>query len=230
MKKILFLLTAFAFNTLISCSGDNKKINDSADSTASKNSTEKVVKTNKKYQLKSGIITMISGTMGMTQTMTLYFDDYGNKECAETMGEMDMGIVGKVHMPQQLLAITKDGYAYNIDMTNKSGTKTKIMPNRMQKDIDFSNLTEDMMKQMKITKQGTEVLLGRTCDKYSMYEPALKMKSSYSVWNGIPLKSEVNIAGIVAKTITTKIEENCVIPAERFEIPKDIKITELKGM
>ncbi|MFA4852205.1 MAG: hypothetical protein WC599_06775 [Bacteroidales bacterium] len=228
MKKIFFLFTAIAFIALISCSGDSKKTDGATDSTATKDNIEKVAKTNGKYQLKSGIITMSSDAMGIGQTITLYFDDYGNKECAETKGEMDMGIAGKVQMHQ--LAITKDGYVYNIDMTNKSGTKTKITPNSKQKDIDFSNLTEDMMKQMKIKKEGTEVLLGKTCDKYSLDAPALKMKSSYSVWNGIPLKSEVNMIGIVAKITTTKIEENCVIPAEKFEIPKDIKITEVKGM
>lgn len=233
MKKIFFLIAVIAFIALISCSGDSKKTNGTTDSTATKDNIEKITKTNSKYYLKSGIITMIFETRGFVQTMIRYFDDYGNKECVETKWEMDsvwyaMETGGKVQIHQ--LEITKDGYVYIIDMIDKSGTKTKITPKSKQKDIDFSNLTEDMRKQMKITKQGTEVLLGKTCAKYSLDDPALKMKSSYSVWNGIPLKSEVNMAGIVAKITTTKIEENCVIPAEKFEIPKNIRITEVKRM
>ena len=65
----------------------------------------------------------------------------------------------------------------------------------------------------------TEEIMGKTCDKYTMDDPALKMKSTYSVWNGIPLKSEIDMAGVKATVTTTKIEENASIPAEKFEIP-----------
>lgn len=81
-----------------------------------------------------------------------------------------------------------------------------------------------------LSKQGTEEVMGKTCDKYTMDDPTLKMKSTYCVWNGIALKSEINMAGIVAKVTTKKIEENASVPATKFEIPKDIKITEMKGM
>jgi len=227
MKKLFIFATALAMISFVSCSGDGKKTGDS-DSTKTKDSTNESATTSGKYKLKSGIVTMTSETMGMTQDMTIYFDDYGNKECVETIGEMDMGIAGKVKMHQ--LSITKDGYMYNLDMTNKTGTKTKVTAGGKQQDIDFSNLTDDMMKQMKITKQGTEEIMGKTCDKYTMDDPTLKMKSTYCVWNGIALKSEINMAGIVAKITTKKIEENASVPATKFEIPKDIKITEMKGM
>ena len=227
MKKLFIFATAVALISFASCSGDGKKT-DGSDSTKTKDSTTETSTTSGKYQLKSGIVTMTSETMGMTQAMTIYFDDNGSKECVETIGEMDMGMAGKIKMHQ--LSITKDGYMYNLDMTAKTGTKTKITTSGKQQDIDFSNMTDELMKQMKITKQGTEVVMGKTCDKYTMDDPTLKMKSTYCVWNGIALKSEIDMAGIVAKVTATKIEENATIPAEKFEIPKDIKITEMKGM
>lgn len=228
MKKLFIFAIAIASVYLISCSGEGKKTS-SADSSKTKDSTKETTTISKgKYKLKSGILTMVSETMGMKQNMTLYFDDYGSRESVETIGEMDMGVAGKVKI--QNLSITKDGYSYSIDMTNKAGTKTKIPTTGNQKDIDFSNLTDDMMKQMKISKLGTEEIMGKTCDKYLMNDPALKMKSTYSVWNGIPLKSEIDMAGIKATVTTTKIEENCTVPAEKFEIPKDIKLTEMKGV
>jgi hypothetical protein len=228
MKKLIIYAAAVAFIFFVSCSGDSKKNDSSSDSTKTKDSTEKVSSSGEKYKMKSGIITMVSETMGMKQEMIMYFEDHGNRECVETTGEMDMGMAGKVKIHN--LSITKDGYVYSLDLTNKTGTKTKVLTSGSHRDIDFNNLTDDMMKQMKITKEGTEVIMGKTCDKYTLNDPTLKMKSSYSVWNGLPLKSEIDMAGIKATVTTTKIEEDASIPAEKFEVPKDIKITEVKGM
>jgi len=219
MKKLFVFATAVALISFVSCSGGGKKT-DSTDSTKTKDSTKETsAAASGKYKMKSGIVSMTSETIGMTQDMTIYFDDFGNKECVETTGDM-MGI--KLHQ----MTITKDGFMYNLDMTKKTGTKTKVSSAGKQKDIDFNNLTDEMMKQMKITKQGTEDVMGKTCDKYTMDDPTLKMKSTYCVWNGIALKSEINMAGIIAKVTATKIVENASVPAEKFEIPKDIKISE----
>jgi len=225
MKKLFFYSFVIALSALISCSGNGKKSGDQSDSTKTKDNTAKTSDINGKYKMKSGIITMISETMGMKQTITMYFDDYGNKQSTETKGELDMGALGKTEMHN--LNFRKDDYSYNIDLVKKTGTKMKTLTSGKQKDIDFSKLSDDMMKQMKITKQGTEEVLGKTCDKYLLNDPDLKMKSSYCVWNGIPLKSEVDMGGIKATVTATKIEENASIPNEKFEIPKDIKIKEI---
>jgi hypothetical protein len=224
MKKLLFFAAAVAFAALTSCSGGGSKDN-ATDSTKTKDGSETAATGNGKYKLKSGIIEQTSSTMGMKQNITVYFDDYGSKECTETKSEMDMGIAGKIKIHN--ISLMKDGYMYSIDMTNKSGTKTKVGSMGGKKEIDFSAMTEDMMKQMKITKLGTEVLLGKTCDKYSMDDAALGMKGTYSVWEGIPLKSEVDMAGIKATITTTKIDENATVPAEKFEVPAGIKITDM---
>ena len=220
--KLLFLIIITI--ALISCSGKGKKNNALSDSVKTKYTAESNPVSKGKYRIKSGIITMNSETMGMVQSMTIYFDDYGNKECSETKGVIDMGIAGKIQIHN--MTIVNNGYIYNLDISNKSGTKSKC--SFSAKDIDFSNLNEDIMKQMKISEAGTEVILGKTCDKYLLNDPALKIKSAYSVWNGLPLKSEVSINGITAKVTAKKIEENCTISAEKFEISKDIKITEVK--
>jgi outer membrane lipoprotein-sorting protein len=206
---------------MTACSGGSKNADGTgSDSTKTEKNDKADVKG--KYQIKSGIITFASETMGMSQNVTIYFDDYGNKECTETTGEM-MGI--KSHN----LSLTKDGFMYSIDLTNKTGTKMKTNINAQKnKDIDFSSLSEEMMKQMHIKKLGTETFLGKTCDKYSIDDPAMKMKGTYVVWNGISLKSEIDMSGIGIKLIAKKIEENATIPADRFEVPKDIKITEIK--
>jgi hypothetical protein len=216
MRKLLFLAAAVAFAALTSCGGSGKT-DSKTDSTKTKDKTENTGG-NGKYKMKSGILTQTMTMMGMTQKVTVYFDDYGNKENKET--EADMGMV-----QMDNISLTLDGYLYSIDMSRKIGTKMKI-PKTSNKDIDFNKLTEDMMKSMNITKLGTETVLGKTCDKYSMDDASLKMKIIYCVWDGIPLKMESETMGIKSTLVTTKIDENASVPADKFEIPKDVKITD----
>jgi hypothetical protein len=225
MKKLLLFATAVAIAALTSCGGGGKT--DSAtDSTKTKDTTAKATVSSGKYKIKSGILNQTMTTMGMTMKVNIYFDDFGSKECMETKGEMDMGMGGKVTTANNINLI-KDGYTYDINLLNKAGTKMKIPTTGPKKDVDFNNLTEDLMKQMKITKLGTEDVMGKTCDKYSMNDATTSMKGTYWVWNGIPLKTEIDIAGVKATTTTTKIDESAVILADKFEIPAGIKITDL---
>jgi hypothetical protein len=228
MKKLCFFLSAIFIAAIVACSGGNKKADDSSDSTKTNDSSKSASETKGKYKIKSGIIAYDFETMGMVQKMTTYFDDYGAKECTETIGSMDLGMAGKVETHTKMVTI--DGFVYNLDLTTKTGTKSKVVPNAKNKtdNFDFNNMTADLMKEMHITKEGTETVLGKTCDKYNMDNPELSMKSSYCVWEGIPLKYEVGIAGIIAKYNATKFEENASVPEEKFEIPKDITITEMK--
>ncbi len=225
MKKLLVFAIAIMMLALASCSGGGKKSDSTTDSTKIKDSIAKAASSKGRYKLKSGIVTMVSETMGMKQTITMYFDDYGNKTSNETKGEIDMGAMGKTQIDN--LNFTKDGYLYNINLVKKTGTKRKKADFGKQKDIDFSKLSDDMMKQMKITKQGTEVVLGKTCDKFAMDDPAMKMKSTYCVWNGIPLKTDMDMGGIKASVTATNVEENVSIPADKFEVPSGITITEM---
>lgn len=228
MKKQLLnsLVVLGLVSFLFACSGGSKNT-DGTENDSTKTDSVKNVEVKGKYQIKSGIITYVSETMGMKQDVSIYFDDYGSKECTETSSEMDMGIAGKVKIHN--VSLSKDGYMYSLDLTNKTGTKMKANPAAQKnKDIDFSGMTDEVMKQMHIAKLGTETFLGKTCEKYSIDDPTFKMKGTYTVWNGIPLKSEIDMSGIGVKLIAKKLEENAVIPAEKFEVPKDVKITEIK--
>ena len=220
MKKLLFFAAAIAFAALTSCSGGGKT-NGSTDSTKTKDSTAaKAPVSGGRYKMKSGMLEQTLTTMMMTQHVTIYFDDYGNKQSKETKSDMGM----------DNLSITKDGFVYDIDLIKKIGKKIKIPSTGDVKNINYSQLSEDMMKQMKITKLGTEDVLGKTCDKYSIDDAAMKMKVTNWVWNGIPLKSESEMTamgmGIKTTIITTKIDENAAVPADKFEIPAGIKLTD----
>jgi hypothetical protein len=57
--------------------------------------------------------------MGMDQTTVITFDDYGNTEVTDTYTEAH-GI--KLHSR----TIVKDGFSYNLNMDEKTGTKVKM--------------------------------------------------------------------------------------------------------
>lgn len=229
MKKFFILLFAVTVSLIIACSGGSNK-KDNTNDTLNKKDTVNAdsASVKGKYTLKSGIITMKIETMGMKQDMTVYFDDYGTRECTETVYAMDMGMAGKIETHN--MTITRDGYIYNLDLVNKTGTKTKLIYNKKGKtdNIDFNHISPDNMKELNITKEGTEQVLDKTCDKYSMSCPDLNIKATYYIWNGFSLKWETNMMGIVTKYTSTKIEENATVPAEKFEIPKDITPYEIK--
>ena len=176
----------------------------------------------KKYGLKSAVVSYSTETMGMKVKSTLYFEDYGKIECTQTVFEMDLGATKEVINHRDL---TKDGYAYSFDIEKKTGTKRAISP-RNSGQYDFANMSDKMKKEYQLKELGSEKFLGRDCKKYSMNNKDMEMKGTFLIWNNIPLKSETNAGGMDAKMFTTKIEENGKIPADIFEVPKNVIIRE----
>ena len=172
-----------------------------------------------KYAIKSGIVEYKTQVMGMDMKQTLTFDDYGQKEATDMEAEM-MGV--KIHT----VTITKDGFIYTLDLEKKTGTKISgKSPN-----IDFENLSEEMVKDMNLKKEGTEDFLGKTCEKMSIDYTKMKMKGTYLVYKGVALKVDTDMGAMKMNLVAEKFEENPVIPAEKFEVPADIKVTESKEM
>ncbi len=169
-----------------------------------------------RYAIKSGIVEYKTEVMGMLAKQTLIFDDYGQKEIQDV--EMTtMGI--KIHT----VTIYKDGYVYTLDMEKKTATKQKgVSPN-----IDFENLSEEMVKDMNLKKEGTEDVAGKTCDKMSLDYKKYNMTGFFSLYKGVPLKVDANMGTMKMKLIAEKFLENEPIAIEKFEIPSDFKIKEL---
>lgn len=219
-RKLLFGMAVIAAASLVSCggSGDKKDGGDKKDTTATK-TTENKAPTGAKYAMKSGIIDLKSTMMGMEQKVTMYFDDFGKKEASVLTMEM-MG------MKTESRTIKKDGYSYDINMTKKECTKKKLPGTGDPNDLNFKDMSADMMKKMSIKKEGNETFLGKDCEKYVMDYKEMKMKGTYLVWNAIPLKTDVDMGGIKMVMEATKIQENASVPADKFEVPEGIKIVE----
>jgi len=217
MKTTSFLTIVLIVLSTAICSCKSKT-SEPADSTEKQTVAAK--ETSKgKYAIKSGIVEYNNQMMGMDSKQVLTFDDYGEKEATEVMMEM-MGT--KIHT----LTITKEGFVYNIDLVKKTGTKRPELTGKLPTDIDFENLTKEMIKDMNIKKEGTEKFLGRNCEKVTIDSKEMGLKGTYLTYKGIALSVNTDMGTIKMKLEAKKFEENPKIPAEKFEVPEDIVITE----
>lgn len=217
MKNKLFVFAILAsFSILFSCTSKTSETNAAIENqAAAESATPKG-----KYAIKSGIVQYKTEMMGMEVMQTLTFDDYGKKEATDVEMEM-MGV--KMHT----VNLTKDGFIYNLDMVKRTGTKSPAV-NLANSSIDFENLSEELVKDMDLKKLGTEEFLGKTCEKMSIDYKKMSMKGTFLVFKGVALKSETDMGSMKMKLIAEKFEENPTIPAEKFEVPSDIKIQDLK--
>ncbi|MBA3971781.1 MAG: hypothetical protein H0X46_06485 [Bacteroidetes bacterium] len=199
--------------------------NEGTPAVGSENTTAAPVAQKGKYVSKSGIVTYETETMGMKGISTLYYDDFGNKEATETESEMEMmGTKASMHN----IVINKEGFSYDIDLNEKTGTKTQLITgSSTTNNMDFSAMTDDMMQKMHVKKEGSQDFLGKKCDIYTMDDKGSQMKGKYYIYNNIPLKMDMTMGGMEIKMIATKFEDNVNVPASKFDIPANIKFTEM---
>jgi len=218
MKKNLFFIP-IAVVMLWSCSGNKNTGQTEIKGDTTIAFVDKVPVDLKKIDLKSAIIHMKSSTFGMTQQIVMYMDDYGQKQLTEVSQEL-MGL--KVR--QYTLADSLYMYMFNPD--DKTG-KRSLIDKKNPDNLQFNAITKEMAREFNIKKNGTAVILGRTCDVYTLEVASAKLKGTYYVWKGITLKTESSVGGISISMEVTKIEENAAIPPAKFEIPKDIKFEDV---
>ena len=158
------------------------------------------------YGIKSGSIKTEMDMMGQTITTTTYFDNYGALQSA-AMNMMGMDMV----------TITKDGKTY---LVNKGEKSVQEMP-QMQQNINFLNLTDEAVKQFKVKETGKETVSGKECTVYTaeISQMGQTAKATYSVWNGIPMKSVIDMGGFSMSQKVVEVKEGPV-DASLFEIPK----------
>ena len=202
---------------LFACQGKTPK---QASTTPDAEKPAEVVKgTSKgKYAIKSGIVEYKTQMMGMDMNQSLTFDDYGKIEMTEVIMEM-------TGMKTHSVTLTKDGFVYAYDLEKKIGTKNPFYGGGSQ-NIDFENMSKEMISDMKLKKEGTEEFLGKKCDKMSIDYDKMKMKGNFLVYKGVALKMETDMGTVKMNLIADKFIENPEIPAGKFEIPADVKITE----
>ncbi len=178
----------------------------------------------KRYPVKSGIIEY-EYTGDAVGTQKLIFDQWGYYEARED--HYTMKIQGQENTINTL-AIQANDVSYQIDLDKKEGTKMKNPVPDMIKQIaeglteeQKKNLGEQMLIRMGGKKTGTEDFLGRECTTYDF------MGSTMYVWNGLSLKSLVNMMGVKMAITAKSVETDIDIPASAFEPPADVKIKDV---
>ena len=178
-----------------------------------------------RYILKSGIIEYkVSGQQEGSET--LYFTDHGQKEARYT--NTQMSIFGSKQEFNSVNIIDGE-WSYNLNLKTNEATKInyKEFMDSMSKQYGSQQnqyFSEEMLAAMGGKKIKTEKILGKTCDVYEMSD----FGSKTWVYKGMPLKYEMNMMGMVFKSEAVKIQENPSIDSKKFELPKDVKIVEMK--
>ena len=158
-----------------------------------------------RYGIKSGSYKTEMDMMGQVITNTTYFDDYGAKEVT-SMSMMGM----------EMTQLMKDGTMYLI---NKGEKSVQEMPGR--ESINYLNLTDEVIAKNKIKEIGKETVAGKECTIYTaeISQMGQTAKATVSVWNGIAMKSSIDMGGFAMEQKVVEVTEGPV-DASLFEVPK----------
>jgi hypothetical protein len=182
----------------------------------------------KKFAVKSGKIEykLTGSTKG---TKTVYFDDYGNKYYEQIKAVTEVTVFGVTdRQKNDKINIINNDRFWDIDHVNRKYTKGELPFYNMNQSI-YSDMSEaeqkkyneDIIRSFGGEKLGSEKVLGRNCDKFSI------MGSYTWVYKGIGLKLETHVMGITSNEIAISFEENISIPNSRFQAPSGISFVDV---
>ncbi|MCB9013454.1 MAG: hypothetical protein H6539_05380 [Bacteroidales bacterium] len=165
----------------------------------------------KKYPIKSGIVTYDTKIAGMTGKTIFYFDNYGSLELEEKFrgNELNEGTLC-------------DGMnLYSINYKTKTAYKKSVCSRGFALKVDWNEIS-NADKQDKAKKLDNITLAGKDCESYSY--TAAGVTSVFAGWNNICMmqNQDNQYGGTYIKAVG--VEENAVIPAEKFTIPVDFTI------
>ena len=183
----------------------------------------------KRYTVESGKIEY-KLTGNTTGTKTVYFDDYGEKYYEQLKSVSVTKIFGVTDRTEtNKITIINKSHFWTIDKENGNNMEGEL-PYYTSSRATFGNMTEaeqkkfadNLLKSFGGKREGTEKILGYTCEKVSV------MGSLSWIYNGIILKSETEIMGIVAIETAINFEENISISSSRFNAPSGVKFTNMQ--
>ena len=218
MKNLfLILISALA---IVACKKSDSKL--TADSTVKE--VAKEIANMNSYIIEYKQEMNVQG-MKSSSVMTQYIDIENNKFAMET--ETSSDIMG-TKTNEKSLTINDKEYTYIINNTQKTGMKLKS-DEAEENPMDLIKSQEDQTFKQMIEKEGgkivgNETFLGKNCIVVEINKDGQNMKMWY--YKGIPLKMTNPVFTLEA----TKLEENASIPSSKFEVPKDIKFSELPTM
>ncbi len=152
----------------------------------------------------------------MKGTHIKYIDDWGYKQADYIKKELNFGGNEDKEYETIILIGTK---AYTINLQGKEvaiGRNETYNYYLLNQDRKCTDVSETLIKAEGFKPGGTEEYLGKECKVWK----ADKVKKLS--WNGVALKSEINFMTMMVEKATS-IKIDIDIPAEKFDIPQDVK-------
>jgi hypothetical protein len=180
----------------------------------------------KRYGIERAILkkNTVMGMAGMQQTIpsVQYIDDYGRKESVETF----MNMQGQSFT---VFSLMKDGYMYSVNLVERQGTKINMAAIGDFKTVNYLNITDELRQKYKIVEKDNQQFLGKECKYYELTVTVQGQSVNVTVWiwQGLALKSSMNVAGNTIVEEATEIQEGAAISKEKFELPEGITFTEV---
>ena len=166
----------------------------------------------KKYGIKSGIVESRISVFGIKTTVVTTFDDYGDKL------SFQMNEKGVRKRGYYLAELGK--FIISVDLNEK-----KVSMEKTSDDLNIRTLSDADKIKYRFKEEGTELILGKECNKYSWNKDGEKF--TVWMWEGISLKSVTRKNGLVIRMEATSIKENQIIDPSVFELP-DFAVAEVE--
>lgn len=222
MKTIKFLSIA-VIALVIGFSCKNKNSAADAD-TKMKDIAEEMVNM-KTYIIEYTTTMNVEGYKSVSKT-TQWMDVSKDLLAMESTSETE--VMGNTQVSKSLI-ITDKEWSYTIDLENKTGLKSKNDDSEDSPSEKILSDDEVTFRQM-IEKEGgviigNETFLGKNCiiaELTEINDEGKQLKTKMWYYKGIPLK----VSNSAYTMEATKFEENVKIPSSKFQVPKDIQITE----
>lgn len=173
----------------------------------------------KPYGIESGIIEYKYSGSEVGKGI-MYFDEFGTRSAmnldTKRGDDINKGWV-----------VSHKEYQYIFDSSKPDeGLKMKnpIIESLMKMDKqDYDKVAEDLYSQMGMKRAGTEKFLDKECIAYK------GDMGKVLTWNGILMLMDMNFGGMKSRQEVTSIKVNVPVDAKYFEIPKNIKFSEMPG-
>ncbi len=173
----------------------------------------------KVFPFKSGIIEYQK--TGKTKGSSIkYIEDYGYKQA--DYGESVTKMLGmKTEQKEGTILIGPMVYAIDYENNSIAKGKNPVYELYANSNGNYEELGNQAMENLGFTNTGkTGIILGNECE---IWKGNL---GEIWTWKGLALKSTTKLLGMKMEEIATKIIIDTKVPANKFEVPKDMEIKE----
>lgn len=175
----------------------------------------------RQYGIKSARIIMKStSAVGEPMTLTIEFDDFGALE--STRQDMVATVQGK-RLEITNVTIIRDGWAVIFDPKSRIGTRSPATSGFLANIPNFTALDSSARIAMNYRALDPKTIAGYSCQGHEFIKDGLPIR--VWLWEGIPLRSEIEIqpeSSIVSEA--TVVEVGVPHADSTFVVPNDVKV------